>query len=129
MRAAKTLHPILDEIFFAELKFAKHCKGNDVHQSNATYQPTSRRKAELSRHAQKRCQQRALGADVVPIITAFGEASHDGCGGIRYLMTDKAMTRLVRTLGRNQHIDGLASAYVVVSADESTVITVGHRYS
>ena len=100
-----------------------------MHQSNAAYQPSARRKAVMSRHAQKRAQQRGLGEDHVPIITAYGEPEHDGRGGIRYLMTDKAMARLVRALGRNQCIDGLAGAYVVVSADAGTVITIGHRYS
>lgn len=98
-------------------------------QSNATYQPAARRKVELTRHAQKRSQQRGLGADQAPVIAAFGDADHDGRGGIRYLMTDKAMTRLVRALGRNQCIDGLAGAYVVISADDGKVITIGHRYS
>ncbi len=100
-----------------------------LHQSNATYQPMARRKAELSRHAQKRSQQRGLGQDQVPVITAYGEPNHDGRGGVRYLMTDKAMTRLVRALGRNQCIDGLAGAYVVLSADDRKVITIGHRNS
>lgn len=100
-----------------------------MQQSNATYQPSAHRKAEMSRHAQKRAQQRGLSNDQVPIITAYGEPEHDGRGGIRYLMTDKAMIRLVRALGRNQCIDGLAGAYVVVSADDGTVITIGHRYS
>ena len=100
-----------------------------MRQSNVTYQPSSRRKAEMSTHAQKRSQQRGLAADQVPIFTAFGEPDHDGHGGIRYLMTDNAMTRLVRALGRNQRIDGLAGAYVVISADNDKVITIGHRYS
>lgn len=100
-----------------------------MHHSNDTYQPSARRKADMSRHAQKRAQQRGLSQDQVPIIMAYGEPEHDGRGGIRYLMTDKAMTRLVRALGRNQCIDGLAGAYVVVSADDGTVITISHRYS
>lgn len=100
-----------------------------MHYSNATYESTTLRKADLSRHAQKRAQQRGLSQDQAPIIMAYGEPEHDGHGGIRYLMTDKAMARLVRALGRNQCIDGLAGAYVVVSADDGTVITVGHRYS
>jgi hypothetical protein len=68
--------------------------------------------------------------NAVPVITAFGEASYDGKGGVRYLMTEKAMDRLVRTLGRNQQIDALTGTYVVVSSqDHETVITLGHRYS
>lgn len=100
-----------------------------MHQSDATYQPVGRHKVELTRHAQKRSQQRGLNVDHAPIIEAFGDADHDGRGGIRYLMTDKAMSRLVRALGRNQSIDGLAGAYVVISADDGKVITIGHRYS
>ena len=100
-----------------------------MQQSNATYQPTARRKAEMSIHARKRAQQRGFGEYQVPIITAYGEPDHDGRGGIRYLMTDKAMSCLVRALGRNQCIDGLAGAYVVISADDDKVITIGHRYS
>lgn len=102
---------------------------NELYQSNFTYQPSSRRKAEMSIHAQKRSQQRGLATDQVPVITAFGGPDHDGRGGIRYLMTDNAMTRLVRALGRNQCIDGLVGAYVVISTDDNKVITIGHRYS
>lgn len=100
-----------------------------MHQSNTTYQTTSRRMAGLSRHAQKRAQQRGLSIDLVPIIRAYGDAEHDGKGGIRFSMTDKAMCRLVRALGRNQCIDGLAGVYLVVSAEDDTVITMGHLYS
>jgi hypothetical protein len=88
-----------------------------------------RRQAHLSRHAQVRSQQRGLRADTVPVITAFGERSHDGRGGVRYLMTDKAMAALIRAVGRNQQIDALAGAYVVLDAEtEGKVITIGHRY-
>jgi hypothetical protein len=48
---------------------------------------------------------------------------------VRFLMTDKAMASLVRTLGRNQRIDALVGAYVVVNAEDGTVNTIGHRYS
>lgn len=99
-----------------------------MHQSNDTYEANGRRKAELSRHAQKRSQQRGLPEDLVPIIMAYGERSYDGKGAIRYLMTDKSMSALVRALGRNQRIDGLPGAYVVVSAVDSKVITISHRY-
>lgn len=100
-----------------------------MHQSNATYQSVSRRKAEMSRHAQQRAQQRGFSQDQIPIIVAYGEPEHDGRGAIRYLMNDKAMARLIRALGRNQRIDGLAGAYVVASASDGTVITIGYRFS
>jgi hypothetical protein len=43
-------------------------------------------------------------------------------------MTDQALERLKRVLGRNQTIDGLAGVYAVVSANDGQVITLGHRY-
>ena len=98
--------------------------------SNQFHVTNRSRRADLTRHAQVRSQQRGLAASVVPVITAFGERSHDGHGGIRYLMTNKAMVALVRALGRNQQIDALCGSYVVVAVDdERTVITLGHRYS
>ena len=98
--------------------------------TNSSFISNRERRAKLSRHAKCRSQQRGFSMDTASVITAFGERSHDGNGGIRYLMTEGAMTRMARTLGRNQVIDSLAGAYVVVSADdERTVITIGHRYS
>jgi len=98
--------------------------------SNANYRPDRDRKAQVSRHAQRRSQQRGIGEGVLPLILAYGERSHDGQGGVRCLMTDKAMATLVRAVGRTQRIDALAGAYAVLSADdEQVVITVGHRYS
>ena len=97
--------------------------------SNAHYDSIARRKIEISRHAHKRGQQRAISQDCVPLILAYGERSNDGQGGVRYLLTDRAMASLGRAIGRSQRMDALAGCYAVVSAeDEQTVITVGHRY-
>ena len=100
-----------------------------MRQSNFGYEPVSVQRARLSKHAQRRCQQRGIDKTVVPIVTAFGERTHDGQGGIRYMMTDKSMRSLVRAIGRNQHIDGLAGVYVVLSADDGTVVTIAHRHA
>ena len=98
--------------------------------SNAHYDSTSRRKIELSRHAYKRAQQRAIPQECVPLILAYGERTHDGQGGIRYLLTEKAMAILSRAIGHSQRLETLAGCYAVVSAeDEETIITVGHRYN
>lgn len=98
--------------------------------SNAHYDSIARRKIELSRHAQKRGQQRAIPQDSVPLILAYGERSHDGQGGIRYLMTDKAVNGLSRVVGYSQKLAALSGCYAVVSADnEQTVITIGHRHA
>ena len=98
--------------------------------SNAHYDSISRRKIEVSRHAHKRAQQRAIPQDCVPLILAYGERSHDGQGGIRYLLTDRVMAILSRAIGHSQRLETLTGCYAVVAAeDEQTVITLGHRQS
>ena len=62
--------------------------------SNAQYASLARRKIELSRHASRRARQRAISQDCVPLILAYGERSHDGHGGIRYLLTRRSMAAL-----------------------------------
>jgi hypothetical protein len=84
--------------------------------------------SKASLHAAKRLQQRGISNSCVALILAFGTQAHDGQGGIRYLMTTSAMEKLFATLGRTQQIARLAGQYAVVSAADSTVITVGHRY-
>lgn len=105
-------------------------KEKPVPQSNATFQSTRHKKAQLSRHAQRRAQQRGISADLVPLISCYGDRTHDGEGGIRCLMTPGAMAKLIRAVGHSQRIDALAGTYIVISAeDESQVITVAHRLS
>jgi len=97
--------------------------------TNANYQPIARKKIELRRHASIRSQQRAIPQDCVDLIVHFGERSHDGRGGIRCLMTEKAIARLGRAVGHTQRLGSLAGCYAVISADdESVVITVGHYH-
>jgi len=98
--------------------------------SNVHYMPSRRQKIELSRHAAKRSQQRAIPSVALPLLLAYGERSHDGRGGVRYLMTRSSLAAVARAVSRSQRRDTLAGAYAVVSADdERAVITVGHRYS
>lgn len=97
--------------------------------SNLYYEPNTRRKIELSRHAAKRARQRAIGHDCLPLILAYGERSHDGRGGVRYVLTERSMATLGRALGHSQRLDALAGCYAIVDAEnEQTVITLGHRY-
>lgn len=97
--------------------------------SNVQYELHGRRKIELSRHASKRARQRAITQDCVPLILAYGERSHDGRGGVRYLLTQRSMAALGRVVGHSQRLEALAGCYAVVDAvDEQTVITLGHRY-
>lgn len=94
--------------------------------SNTHYVPTRGQKIELSH----RSQQRAIAVEALPLMLAYGERSHDGRGGVRYMMTHTSLAAVARAVGHSQWLDSLAGAYAVVSADdERAVITVGHRYS
>ena len=96
--------------------------------TNANYDSTTRRKIELSRHADKRAQQRAISKESVPLIIAYGERTHDNHGGIRYLMTQRSISNLRGVIGYSKQIERLEGCYAVLSAeDEKTVITIGHR--
>lgn len=101
--------------------------GAVVTYSNNHYEPTSRR-AALSRHAGKRAQQRGISEASLPLVLAYGKREFDGRGGVRYLMTDEAMGALRRAAGRSQQVEALAGVYAVVSAEDQTVITLGHRH-
>ena len=94
---------------------------------NAHFEPKSRTKREMSLHAQKRGCQRGIPPGSATLVVAFGEPEHDNRGGIRYLMTDKALDNLRRVVGNSQKVEALAGVYAVVSATDSTIITVAHR--
>lgn len=96
---------------------------------NSHYLPTSRTKRELSSHAQKRGRERGISPGSAAIVVAFGEIEHDNRGGVRYLMTAKAMESLRRAVGNSQKVDKLAGVYAVVSATDPTIITLAHRYN
>lgn len=98
-------------------------------QTNANYQPTRYRDFRLSKHAESRSRQRAVSGASLRLVLAFGQREHDGQGGIRYLMTADSIANLRRAVGRTQQVDALQGVYAVVSADDSTVITLGHRYA
>jgi len=97
-----------------------------MYQGNIHYEPRSRRRHTLSRHARKRAQQRGISEACLPIITGFGEREYDGRGGIRYMMTKRAVEKLKRVIGSAQAIDALQGVYAVVNAD-GKAITLAHR--
>ncbi len=85
-------------------------------------------RSKESMHASKRSQQRGISNACIRIILAFGTQEHDGKGGIRYLMTASAMERMCAALGKTKQIAEMAGMYAVVSSDDGTVMTIGHRY-
>lgn len=46
-------------------------------------------------------------------------------GRVRYLMTATSLN----VVGRTKQVEALAGVYVVVSAEDQTVITMGHRHN
>ena len=44
-------------------------------------------------------------------------------------MTAESLSNLTRAVGRTKHVEALAGVYAVVSAEDNTIITVGHRYA
>lgn len=88
-----------------------------------------KRTPTLSAHAKVRCQQRGIPESAVALIGQYGERRHDSRGGVRMLMTGRAMHRLVRERGRDQMIDRLRGCYLVQSlANGEVIVTVGHRH-
>ena len=80
-----------------------------------------------SQHADKRAQQRGIDKVALPLLFAYGKREFDGKGGIRYLMTATSLATLRRAVGHTKQVEALAGVYAVVSAENQTVITVGHR--
>jgi hypothetical protein len=98
----------------------------NCHFESARYQRIVRGKTSI--HASKRLQQRGISNEYLSLILTFGTQEHDGKGGIRYLMNTNAIERLYTTLGKTKQISNLAGMYAVISAEDRTVLTVGHRY-
>lgn len=97
--------------------------------SNSTYKSNLDEKILLSKHANQRSQQRGIKQNCIPLLIAYGEKSYDGDGGIRYLMTSRALAVLRNVVGESSKIRSLEGVYAVMdSATGKTVITAGHRY-
>jgi hypothetical protein len=73
--------------------------------------------------------QRAIPMHFIPLLVAYGVPEHDGRGGIRYLMTDYAIDSIERVVGHTAKLERLRGMYVVLSAHDNAVITVGHYIS
>lgn len=96
---------------------------------NLSFVSNSLAKKTLSKHAQKRSAQRGISTQCLPLLIGFGEQEYDGRGGIRYLMTADSISRLRGAVGTTQQVENLAGVYAVLSVEDKTVITLGHRYS
>jgi hypothetical protein len=96
-------------------------------QTNNNFESSRCRRASMSRHADKRTQQRGIDKIALPLLLAYGKREFDGKGGIRYFMTATSLATLRRAVGHTKQVEALAGVYAVVSAENQTVITMGHR--
>jgi len=83
-----------------------------------------------TRHATTRSQQRGVPALVMQWLTDYGEESHDGQGGVVRYFTTRSVRRMERAFGREpiRRMNEYLRCYIVESAKDGTVITVGKRY-
>jgi hypothetical protein len=81
----------------------------------------------ISKHAERRLQQRAIPGIVLQLLLDYGARIQQN--GSEVIIFDKQSRRsLQRYLGRiYARIEEFLDAYVIMSRD-GTVITVGHRY-
>lgn len=96
--------------------------------ANLGFESNRYRNTSTSLHAEKRAQQRGINKSVLPLLLAYGRREYDGHGGVRYLMTAASVANLCRAVGRTEQVEALAGVYAVVSAEDQTVITMGHRH-
>lgn len=94
--------------------------------SNVSFEPSARVAMSRSKHAAKRAQQRGIWAPTIQVIAAFGERTFDGHGAIRCVMTERSVENLRKAVTSIQRLEAMLGTYAVLSADNGTVITVGH---
>lgn len=82
----------------------------------------------LTKHADRRAQQRAISKACIPILRAFGRRRHDGRGAVTYLMTSDAMDLLIRAVGRTPAVERLQGVYMVEDILTNSIITIGHSW-
>lgn len=85
----------------------------------------------LTEHAQVRLQQRGIAENWIPLIMKYGKKLHDNHGGIKYFMTSRLTRKLIDLMRGKcsiQQLEKLKGIYVIVSSDNTTVITAAHKY-
>jgi hypothetical protein len=81
----------------------------------------------MTRHAQRRCQQRAIAPWVVDLLLQFGRSESAGDGARKVFMDKASRRRLAAYAGpMASAMEGHLDVYAVVGRDDC-VITVAHR--
>ncbi len=81
----------------------------------------------LTRHAQKRLQQRGIPEAVVDVLIDFGHSSKAGCGCEIVYLTHRDKCLAESSLSNKGHRNRIGNAYLVLGPD-GQVITAGRRH-
>ena len=83
----------------------------------------------MSRHAEKRAQERGIPPLIADWLDLYGETEYDGRGGeVRYF-SRKSIRTIKRVVGSGpvRHLASYFNAFKVVSGNDGQTITIGHR--
>jgi hypothetical protein len=84
----------------------------------------------FTKHALKRCQQRAIPQHLCDLVLDFGEYRYDKHGARIWFVTKRSLIKVGRELG----VEGLKllerkrNVFLVEALDTSSVVTVGHAF-
>lgn len=85
--------------------------------------------SSLTKHANSRMRQRGISQSIIDIVEAFGSKHHDNRGGIRVMIPKKKVQVLEKKYpSLKSLLEKAIGVYLVLSAKDQTVITVGHYY-
>ncbi|RTE67325.1 hypothetical protein EH243_03745 [Amphritea opalescens] len=82
----------------------------------------------LTKHAEKRLQQRAIPEEMLLFISLYGEEVAQKGGSHEHRLTKRAVKALRKDLKKVlQHLDSLSNTYVI-EGTEGKIITAGHKH-
>jgi len=85
---------------------------------------------QLSTHAKARSQQRGIPPLVVKLVQAHGAREYDHQGGVICYVDKRARRSIEKEVGTQvmRRLDGLMDVYLVESAIDGAIVTMGHRH-
>jgi len=84
----------------------------------------------FTKHAQKRCQQRAISKEICNLVLDFGDYRYDKHGARIWFMTKKSLGRVEKELGTEsaKRLERKKNIFLVEALDTSAVVTVGYSF-
>lgn len=84
-----------------------------------------------TKHGRIRAQQRGVPPLIELWLLDYGEAVHDGHGGVNRFFSKRSVRMMERDFGREplRCLRAFLDCYLVEAADSGATVTVGHRFS